>query len=320
MAQIIVTHGVPTKGLELLNEHTVHYPGTFNVFSREEMLNLVPTADAIIACGALPAEMIEAAPRLKIIANYGAGYDSVDVKAATQRGIPVTNTPDETREPTAEVAIGLMLAASRRICELNQRLRNEETSRVFGMGRHMGMGLKGNTLGIIGMGHIGGIVAEFGKLMGMRVVYHNRKPATNDHGAAYVSLEELLQSSQIVSIHCPLNDSTRNLISAERLGLMQERAILINTARGPVVDYEALAKRLRENKLMAAGLDVFHQEPNIPDDLLKLPNVVLTPHVGTNTQEARCEMISACCRRILDALAGKRPEHVVNPAIYESTL
>ena len=174
MAHIIVTHGVPQMGLELLKEHTVHYPGQFNVFDRDQMMALLPEAEAVIACGALPAEMIKAAPNLKIIANYGAGYDSVDVKTATELGIPVTNTPDETREPTAEVAIGLMLAVSRRICELNRRLREEPTPSVFGMGRHMGMGLQGNTLGIVGMGHIGGIVAEFGKLMGMKVIYHNR--------------------------------------------------------------------------------------------------------------------------------------------------
>lgn len=317
MARIIVTHGIPTKGLELLKEHTVYYPGQFNVYNKEQMMAMLPTADAIIACGALPGEWIEAAPHLKIIANYGAGYDSVDVKTATALGIPVTNTPDETREPTAEVAIGLLLATSRRICELNQLLRHEPTQNVFGMGRHMGMGLNGNTLGIVGMGHIGGIVAEFGKLMGMKVIYHNRKPAENDHGAEYVSLEELMRRSHIVSLHCPLNDSTRNLISADMLAFMQERSILINTARGPVVDYNALAQRLKNGQIMAAGLDVFHREPFIPQALLELPNVVLTPHVGTNTQEARCDMISACCRRILDVLGGKRPEHVVNPEIYE---
>lgn len=317
MAQIIVTHGIPQEGLELLQGHTVHYPGMFNVFDREEMLRLLPQAQAVIACGKLDAELIQSAPDLKIIANYGAGYDGVDVNAATQLGIPVTNTPDETREPTAEVAIGLMLAVSRRVCELNHRLRHEPTETVFGMGRHMGMGLNGNTLGIVGMGHIGGIVAEFGKLMGMKVIYHNRKPATNDHGATYVSLEELLASSQIVSLHCPLNDSTRNLISAERLALMPERSILINTARGPVVDYDALAQRLKEGKLLGAGLDVFHQEPYIPQELLKLNNVVLTPHVGTNTQEARAEMLRACCSRILQALDGRRPVHVVNPQIYK---
>ena len=317
MAQIIVTHGVPVKGLEYLEGHTVHYPGLFNVFDREAMLRLLPEAEAVIACGALSGEMIQAAPKLKLIANYGAGYDSVDVKTATQRHIPVTNTPNETREPTAEVAIGLILAVTRRICELNQRLRQEPTSAVFGMGRHMGMGLQGNTLGIVGMGHIGGIVAEFGRLMGMKVIYHNRRPAEKDHGAQYVALEELLATSQIVSLHCPLNDSTRNLLNAKRLSLMPERSILINTARGPVVDYAFLAKQLREGKLWGAGLDVFHQEPQIPQELLALPNVVLTPHIGTNTQEARYEMTRACCQRILEALKGQRPSHVVNPEIYE---
>ena len=317
MARIIVTHGVPQSGLEMLDGHEVFYPGELKVFSQDELMQMAGNADAVIAGGLLDAAFIDAAVNLKIIANYGAGFDRVDVKAASAHKIPVTNTPDETSEPTAEIAIGLILATARRIAELDHRLRNEPTPTLFGMGKHMGMGLKGNTLGIVGMGRIGSFVAEFGKLMGMRVVYYNRHRAADEHGAEWVTLEELMRSSQIVSVHCPLNDSTRYLIGEKELSYMQERAILVNTARGPVVDYEALAHRLAEGQLLAAGLDVFDHEPEIPEILLELPNVVLTPHIGTNTREAREAMLRACCSRILEVLKGERPQHVVNPEIYE---
>jgi len=271
----------------------------------------VPTADAIIACGALPAEMIEAAPRLKIIANYGAGYDSVDVKAATQRGIPVTNTPDETREPTAEVAIGLMLAASRRICELNQRLRNEETSRVFGMGRHMGRSLRGQTLGIVGCGRIGRCTARMASALGMRVLGYSRSGA-DASVCEPTDLSTLLREADVVSLHCPLTPDTRGLMNAEAFSQMKPGAMLINTARGAVVDTQALLDALDSGRLSGAGLDVYPDEPHIPVALLSRDNVVCTPHTGTNTQQTRYEMAQACSRQILDVLNGKRPENIVN--------
>lgn len=317
MAEIIVTHGIPEAGLEMLAGHRVHYPGFQKVFDQEALLQLLPKAQGMIACGPLSGELIDAGQGLRIIANYGAGYDRVDVAAATRRGIPVANTPDETQEPTAELAVGLILAAARRIAELDSRLRREPSETLFGMGRHMGMGLKGNTLGIVGMGRIGSLVAQFGRLMGMRVLYHNRRPARETYGAQYVPLAELMAASQVVSVHCPLSPETFHLIGARELALMPQRAVLVNTARGPVVDYQALAERLAAGQIMAAGLDVFDQEPQIPKTLLELPNVVLTPHIGTNTREARYEMTRACCRHILDALAGKRPGCVVNPSIYD---
>jgi lactate dehydrogenase-like 2-hydroxyacid dehydrogenase len=272
----------------------------------------------VLACGAFGADLIEAAPKLRIISNYGAGYDKIDVEAATMRGIPVTNCPESTAQPTAEIAIGLMLSCVRRIGELDRKLRAVQPESLFGMGKYMGLGLAGRTLGIIGLGNIGNIVAQFGRLMNMRVVYHNRRRLSfeKEQGAEYLPLEMLLEQADIVSIHCPLTGETNNLLCAERLSLLKPTAILINTARAAIVDYQALAAMLRDDKLFAAGLDVFPHEPHIPQELLSQDRVVLTPHIGTNTLEARNAMAHDACVRILEALSGRRPPNVVNPEIY----
>lgn len=315
MAKIIVTHGVPADFLQLLTAHEVVYPGEFNHFSQEDLLRHIKDADAVMACGMFSRKHIEKAERLKIIANYGAGYERIDVDFATSRGIYVTNTPDATSYPTAELAIGLILAAAKRIGELNSLARSEPAESLFGMGKYMGMGLSGNTMGIIGMGHIGGIVASFGKLMGMKVLYYNRHRAANENGAVYAPLDELLSRSDVVSIHCPLTDETRGLISRDKLDLMKPRSILVNTARAAVVDYDALHDKLANKSLFAAGLDVFPNEPQVPQNLIDLENVVITPHIGTNTLEARNAMGNAAASRILEALQGKVPKNVVNPQV-----
>lgn len=318
MAEILVTHGIPADAFILLAGHMVHRPPDREAFPKEELFPLLARTEAILACGEVTGEMIQAAPKLRIISNYGAGYDRVDVAEATRRGIPVTNCPDSTALPTAEVAIGLILSCARRIGELDRLLRREPPEGAFGMGRYMGMSLSGHTLGIIGMGNIGTIVASFGRMMGMRIVYHNRRRLApeKEQGAVFLSLEELLADSDIVSVHCPLTPETRGMLSAARLSLMKPTAILVNTARAAVADYHALAALLRDGKLKSAGLDVFPREPHIPPELLALDNVVLTPHIGTNTPEARYAMARDACLRILAALEGKRPPNVVNPEIY----
>jgi len=312
VAKIVVTHGVPDRYKALLKGHEVIAPEALKVFTKAELIEKTADAEAILACGPLDAEVINSAKKLMIIANYGAGYDRIDVKAADEKGVYVTNTPDETAYPTAELAIGLLLASMRRICELNSLTRQKPSHELFGMGKYMGMGLFGNTLGIIGMGHIGAVVAQFGKLMGMRVLYCNRNRAIEEHGAEYTDLDTLMKESDAVSIHCPLTPETKGLISKEKLSLMKKRSVLINTARGAVVDYDALYEKLKEGELFAAGLDVFYSEPEIPKAFIELDNVVLTPHVGTNTLEARNAMGCAAAARILEALDGKVPRHVVN--------
>ena len=311
MAKIIVTHGLPAEGFDLLSGHEVLIPQLLSAFTHEEMKALIADADAVVAGGAMPADVIEAARNLKIIANYGAGYDKVDVTAAAARGIPVTNIPEAVTDVTAELAIALMLSVARRVGEMNLRTRREEPSTLFGMGRHMGMTLRGRTLGIFGCGRIGSRVAEVAKALGMRVLGYTRR-GVDPSIAEPVDFDALLARSDVLTLHCPLTDETRGVIDREAIARMKPGAILINTARGAVVDNEALAEAVASGHLAGAGLDVFPDEPNIPACLIAQERIVLTPHVGSNTYEDRCEMARACSRQILDVLNGKRPANIVN--------
>lgn len=311
MAKILITHGLPAEGFSPLAEHELVMPPLLEAFTPEELKARIVDADAVVAGGALPAEVIRAAGRLKIIANYGAGYDQVDIAAAAERGIPVTNIPETVTDATSELAVALMLATARRVGELNLRMRREEPSALFGMGRHMGMTLRGRTLGVFGCGRIGSRVAESAKALGMRVIgfsRHGVDPAV----AEPVDFETLIAQSDVLTLHCPLTDSTRGVISRAVLKRMKPGAILINTARGAVVDHDALADAIAAGHLAGAGLDVYPGEPRVPERLLALNRVVLTPHIGSNTREVRCAMARVCSWQILDALSGKRPEHIVN--------
>lgn len=318
MADIVVTYGVPADGFCSLKGHTVHIPAPGVHFSREELLQLLPKADAVLACKAFDRELVEAGQNLKLIVCYGAGYDSIDVAAATERGIPVANTPDSVTAPTAELAIALLMALARRVPEFNQRVRTMQPSDLFVLGKYMGTSLEGATLGIVGMGRIGAKVADFGRLMGMRVLYHARtpKPERDALGDQRVPLDELMTQSDFVSLHCPHTPETTGLISRERLALMKPGAYLVNTARGPVVDEAALIDALRERKIAGAALDVYVGEPNVNPAFFELDNVLLTPHVGSNTLHARNQMAEAASERILAVLDGRIPPNVINPQVY----
>lgn len=311
MARILITHGIPAEGFSLLEGHEIIMPEPLAAYTMEELAELIADADAVVAGGKLPGEVIRRGVKLRIIANYGAGYDGVDVAAAAACGVLVTNIPDTVTRDTAELAIALMLAVSRRVGEMNLRLRREPSPTLFGMGRHMGRSLRGQTLGIVGCGRIGRCTARIAAALGMRVLGYSRSGA-DASVCEPVDLPTLLREADVVSLHCPLTDATRGLINAEAFRQMKPGAILINTARGAVVDTEALLAALDSGALSGAGLDVYPDEPNIPAALLERNNVVCTPHVGTNTEQTRREMAEACSRQILDALAGKRPENIVN--------
>lgn len=317
---VLISHEIPLDGMERLKDGArLIYPEGKGAFSDQELMEYLPLADAMICAGHLRGEMLKQAPGLKIIVCYGAGYEKIDLKAASARRIPVANIPDSTAQATAELAMGLMLSVRRKIARLDRDMRgSERLNGLFEMGYDMGNTLEGARLGIIGMGHIGRKLKDMARAMGMKVSYYNRRPlppALSDL-AAYRPLEELLAESDVVSIHCPLNQDSASLINAERLTLMKPGAVLINTARGGVVDMEALIEALSTGRLMGAGLDVYPDEPHVDGRLLKLPNVVLTPHIGANTVETRVKMAQACQARILDALSGRRPANVVNPEIY----
>jgi len=309
---VVITHAIPTPGLEELFEACrVYYPEGKSEYPEEELLALLPGCDAVLAGGAFSRKLIERAPNLKIISNYGAGYDRVDVDAADERGVIVTNIPDSTAYSTAELAFGLMLSVRRRIAELDSMVRTMTGADVFGMGRHMGHNLRGAVLGIVGMGRIGGVLAEMAGAFGMKVIYHNRR-RIEGREEDWRTLEELLREADVVSLNCPLSGETRGLIGTREFSMMKKGAVLINTARGAVVDRDALIAALRSGQLGGAGLDVYPDEPNVPDELKELANVVLTPHIGTNTHEARRDMAQAAAARILCVKEGRIPENIVN--------
>lgn len=311
MATILVTHGIPAEGFHVLSGHRIIMPEPLAAYSMEELAALIPEADAVVAGGMLPGDVIRLGTKLRIIANYGAGYDGVDVRAAAECGVPVTNIPDTVTKDTAELAIGLMLAVSRRIGEMNLRLRGEPSRTLFGMGRHMGRSLRGQTLGIIGCGRIGRCTARIASALGMKVLGYSRSGA-DASVCEPTDLDTLLRQSDVVSLHCPLTEETRGLMNQAAFAKMKPDAILINTSRGAVVDTQALLDALDNGRLRGAGLDVYPNEPEVPEALLTHANVVCTPHIGTNTEQTRKEMAEACSRQILDALAGKRPENIVN--------
>lgn len=311
MAEILITHGIPQEGFSLLKGHRLVIPEPLCAFSEEELIRRIQTADAVVAGGRLSGKVIQAGKRLRIIANYGAGYDGVDIECAKSMGIPVTNIPDTVTQATAELAFGLMLAVSRRISEMNLRMRSGAPEELFGMGKNMGNTLFGRTLGIIGCGRIGKKVSALAQAFGMRVVGYSRNRADEAY-FMNVDFEQLLSQSDIVSLHCPLTEETHSIMNEGAFERMKPGAILINTSRGAVVDHAALVRALQSGRLSGAGLDVYPDEPHVPQALLKLENVVLTPHIGANTKETRFAMAQACAEQILSALKGERPENIVN--------
>lgn len=316
MEKVVISHRIVEEGLQPLEGRCRVVLPPEGGFDEAALIGELADADALLAAGAVTEQMLAAAPRLKIIANHGAGYDRVDVAAASRRGIPVTNIPDATALPTAEMALALLLCLERDMLRVNRLMREQAPEALFGMSRaNMGHSLMGRRLGVIGMGHIGRKMADLCAALGMEVAYYARHRCP-DAPYSWLPLDELLAGCDVLTLHCPLTEETRGLIGARELALMKPEAVLINTARGAVVDHDALIAALKAGRLAGAGLDVFPQEPHVPQELLELPNVVLMPHYGTNTVEARIAMVEACCERILAALEGKRPPNVVNPEIY----
>jgi glyoxylate reductase len=248
-----------------------------------------------------------AGPRLRVVANFGVGYDTVDVEAATQRGIVVTNTPGVLTEATAELTIALMLALARRVAEGDRLVRRRDPW-TLAPTFMLSEGLAGKTLGVVGLGRIGREVARLGEALGMRVL-HTRGEGPYEE----VPLARLLAEADVVSLHAPLTDETRHLIGPAELGAMRPGALLVNVARGPLVDEQALLEALCSGEIAGAALDVYEHEPEVHPGLLELENVVLTPHLGSATRAAR-EAMGMLCTEALEAvlLEGRLPPNAVN--------
>lgn len=319
MSRVVVTGRIPETALEKLRtEHEVDAWSGPESIGREELLRRVAGADAVVSLltERIDAELLDAAgPQLKVVANVAVGYDNIDVPACTERGIVAANTPGVLTEATADIALGLILSATRRLGEGERLIRSGQAWK-WGMFFLLGSSLQGKTLGVVGMGGIGQATARRAKAFGMEIVYQSRSEIdpgiAAELGARRVELDELLAISDVVSLHCPYGPATHHLIGAEQLASMKSSAYLVNTARGPIVDEAALASALREGQIAGAGLDVFENEPTVHPGLLELENVVLVPHLGSATVETRTAMAMLAADNALAVLSNERPPAPIN--------
>ena len=316
--KVLLTGRLPREVLELIKgEHEVEANEEDRPMERQRLLSSVGDKEGLLCMitDRIDGALLDRASRLQIIANYGVGFNNIDVKAATARGILVTNTPGVLTEATAELAITLILATARRVVEGDRRTR-EGRFQFWAPLHFLGAGVTGKTLGIIGLGRIGKAVARKAAAFDMRILYHSRRPIdkaeAEDLGAEYVSMETLLKEADFVSIHVPLTDETHHLIGTEALGMMKTSAYLLNTSRGAVVDEQALVEVLKNEKIAGAGLDVYENEPKLTPGLTALSNVVLLPHVGSGTWETRTKMARVAAENLLEGLKGKIPPNCVN--------
>ena len=316
MAKILVAGNIPEVGLQLLQNHEIEMYDKEELISTEELAKRVKDKDALLSLLStkVTKEVIDAASNLKIIANYGAGYDNIAYKYAAEKGVVVTNTPKVSTEATAELTFAILLAAARRIPEGDTLCRTvgfNGWAPLFFLGREV----YGKTIGIIGLGEIGKAVAKRAKAFGMNVMYTgpNRKYETESEiEATYVTLEELLQTADFITINCAYNPSLHHMINEEQFKMMKKTAYIINAARGPIMNELALAHALETNEIEGAALDVFEFEPKITERLKGLKNIVLTPHVGNATFETRDAMAEMAVRNILAVLEGEEPLTPVN--------
>lgn len=313
---VFVTRPLPLGALAKLQERClVDMNAEARHLSTEELLARMAGCEAVVVVGSRINEEICQAVKghCRIFAGYGVGYDNIDVTAATRHGIVVTNTPDVVSDATADLAWALLLAVARRVVECDQFVRSGQKG--WGPANMLGTQVSGKTLGILGAGRIGTAVAQRGKGFNMQILYSGRRQNREFEqatGGKYVDKETLLQQADFLSVHVPLSEGTRHYIGAAELALMKETAILINTARGPVIDEQALVHALRHGIIGGAGLDVFEREPELMPGLNELTNVVLTPHIGTSTLDTRVEMGEMCTRNIFALLDGKVPPNCLN--------
>jgi glyoxylate reductase len=321
LPRVYVTRRLPQPALELLSRHVrvTVWPGELPP-PRAVLLKEVAQADGLLALPAdrVDATLLDAAPHLRVVSNLAADYENIDITAANRRGVLVATTPGILAETAADFTFALFLAASRRVIEAEQLVRAGRW-RAWGPELLLGRDLWGATLGIVGMGQVGQAVARRAAGFGMRVIFHTRQRRIEDEredGPSYASLEQLLTESDVVSLHCSLNDETYQLIDRDALALMKADAILVNTAHGLIVDTKALLETLRHKPIVAA-LDVTDPEPlpaNHP--LLSLPNVLVTPHMASASVATRTRMALLAAENLLDALRGERPRHLVNMEVW----
>lgn len=319
--KIYICRKIDQAGLNRLNKVgslKVEINEENQVLTKEELISKAKGAEAIITLltDKIDREVIDGiGKQLKIIANYAVGFDNIDVKAATERGIVVTNTPEVMTQAVAEHAIALILACARRIVEGDKFVRSDRYKK-WEPELLLGPEIAGKKIGIVGMGRIGESLAKIGYHgFGMKVLYHDlqrNEEIERNLQADYASLNTLLENSDFISLHVPLNKATHHLISHQEFKIMKKNAVLINTARGAVIDEKALTHALKEKEIFAAGIDVFEFEPKPTKELYRLNNIILTPHIASATNEARAAMSECACENVIEVLMGRQPKNPVN--------
>ena len=318
---VLITKRIYPEAVDLMRRHCdVDYENTDEGLTPEQLAERVRGKRAVVSqlTDRFDASTIGKLEGVEAIANVAVGFDNIDVPAATRRGILVTNTPDVLTETTADFAFALLMAAARRIVEGHSFIHAGQWRR-WTIDLLVGQDVWGRTLGIFGMGRIGQAMAKRGRGFEMRVLYSDSRRIPEDQerslGLEYVTKDRLLDESDFVSLHVPLLPDTRHLIGAPELERMKKTAVLVNTARGPVIDEAALAAALAAGTIASAGLDVFEREPAIHPDLLRLPNVVLAPHIASASVDTRRRMSIMAVENALAAIEGRRPANLLNPEL-----
>ena len=320
--KILVTRNLPDKAMKLLYEtYDVELNPWDRVMTEDELIEGIRDKQGLLCLltDNISAEIMDEAKNLKVISNYAVGFNNIDVKAATERGIPVTNTPGVLTETTADLAWALLMATARRAVEADAFMR-KGAYKGWGPMLFLGGDVYGKTLGLIGMGRIGSAVARRAVGFNMRILYYdmNRLPEDEEKvlNLEYADFDEILRSSDFVSLHVPLVPSTKHLIGTRELSLMKPTSYLVNTSRGPVVDEKALVEALRSKKIAGAGLDVYENEPEMAPGLAQLESVVLLPHIASASVDTRTKMGTIAACNLMTGLAGELPANCVNPEVF----
>ncbi len=319
--KVLVTGRLPDPVLSMVEkDHIVEINRQDRPMDRKEILSSIGDKDGLLCMitDRIDRDLLNDAPHLKIIANYGVGVNNIDVQAATEKGIPVTNTPGVLTDATADLTFALILASGRRVVEGDKRTRKGKF-RYWAPLHFLGQEITGKTLGIVGLGRIGKAVAKRAAGFDMKVIYYRRHRLERSEekvlNVEYAVLETLLKEADFVSLHVPLTPQTRHLIGLRELNLMKPSAYLINTSRGPVVDEKALFEVLKNNGIKGAGLDVYENEPELTPGLSDLDNVVLLPHMGSATIETRTKMAFMAVENLLAGLKGEIPPNCLNCSV-----
>lgn len=316
--KVFITSIVPNIAIELLEKNGIEViqHRSYLPISSKSLIKKAKNCDAIftLLSNKIDKEIFDSLPKLKIISNYAVGYNNIDIEYATEKKIWVTNTPDVLTNATADLAFALLLACARRIVEADEFARKRKF-KIWQSDLMLGKEVSGKTIGIIGCGRIGQAVGRRAKGFGLNILYYDKTPKNEfekETGAKFVNLKTLLKKSDFITIHTPLNKNTYHLLDEKEFSLMKDGAILINTARGEVINEKVLVESLRSGKLFSAGLDVYEFEPKISKELLKMKNVVLLPHIGSATVETRNKMAELAAQNIIRVLKGKKPLTPVN--------